>query len=278
MLCPNCGSSEKADVKETRPGRDGGIRRRRRCKECFHDFHTTEHVSGESLRVRKTEGREELFERSKLRKGIVKAAVRPHHVDRLTELVESIAQVAHQRATDGVVSSDVLAQLVLDHLREFDEVTHVRFALTQVGRRDRTDRGSRGWRRSSEFRRWLTAQYPRLEHSKPPAKLSIVVKRDDRREPYDRLKMERSVGLASKGRGGSDAEVREFALRVADAVEQELSDQALVTSGQISAQILRVLRNADHIAAIRYASTAKRFSSVEDYEIEALGLRGTKTL
>lgn len=51
MNCPNCGSSEKAMVKETRPTTDGGVRRRRRCPICFHDFETTEHISGDRLRV-----------------------------------------------------------------------------------------------------------------------------------------------------------------------------------------------------------------------------------
>jgi transcriptional repressor NrdR len=278
MICPNCGSPDKAEVKETRPGSDGGIRRRRRCKSCFHDFHTVEQVSSESLRVQKSDGQEQLFERAKLRRGIVKAAVRPHHVDRLTELVEAIAQAAHRQAHDGLITTGVLSEIVLDQLREFDEVTHVRYALTQVGRRDQSARGQRGWKRSSDFRAWLTEEYPRLNHSRPSVKLNLVVKRDDRREPYDRQKLERSVGLASKGRGRSDAEVRAFALKVADDAEEALSDQALVTSGQVSAEILRVLRDTDHIAAIRYASTAKRFSSVEDFETEALGLRGAKTL
>ncbi len=277
MLCPKCGSGGKAEVKETRSAVDGGIRRRRRCPECHHDFHTIEHVSGDRLRVRKSDGQDELFERSKLRRGIVKAAVRPHHIDQLSELVESITQVAHQRAADEFIDSGSLAEVVLEHLRDFDEVTHVRFALTQIGRRDQPDR-SRGWTRSSEFRRWLVDAYSRLEHSHPPAKLHLVVKRDDRREPYDRRKLEHSIGLSSKGRGRADLQVRDFASQIASIVEQELSDQAIVTSGQISAEIIRSLRRTDHIAAIRYASTAKRFSSVEDYEIEALGLKGTRTL
>ncbi|MCO5322054.1 MAG: ATP cone domain-containing protein [Microthrixaceae bacterium] len=264
-------------MKETRAATDGGVRRRRRCPDCHHDFQTIEHVSGERLRVCKSDGREEMFERSKLRRGIVKAAVRPHHSDRLTELVESIAQEAHQIAHDEYVDSAELAELTLRHLREFDEVTHVRFALTQRGRRDQQSR-LRGWKRSADFRKWLTREYPRLEHSNPPGKLSVVVKRDDRREPYDRTKMERSIGVASKGRGTGDAQVHDFATQVADIVEHTLGSQAMVTSGQIAAEVIRALRAADHIAAIRYASTFKRFSAVEDYEIEALGLRGLKSL
>lgn len=277
MLCPKCASDAKSEVKETRLAPDGGIRRRRRCPDCFHDFYTVEHVSGDHLRVRKSSGGEQLYERSKLRLGIVKAAVRPHHVDKLSELVESITQEAQQRAQDGLVDSKTLSQVVLRHLKDFDQVTHVRFALTQLGRRDQSDL-QRGWTRSADFRRWLTDEYPRLETSHPSAKLSVVVKRDDRREPFDRKKLERSIGLVSKGRGRTDEEVHNFATQVANLVEQELSDQAIVTSGQIAAEILRCLRHIDHVAAIRYASTAKRFVSVEDYEIEALGLKGAKSL
>lgn len=277
MLCPKCASASKSEVKETRLAPDGGIRRRRRCPDCYHDFYTVEHVSGDHLRVRKSNGQDQLYERAKLRLGIIKAAVRPHHVDQLSELVESITQEAQQRAQDGLIDSKTLAQVVLRHLKEFDEVTHVRFALTQLGRRDQQNY-QRGWTRSAEFRRWLTDTYPRLHHSYPPAKLSTVVKRDDRREPFDRKKLERSIGLVSKGRGRADDQVRDFAVQVADVVEQELSDQVIVTSGQIAAEILRSLRRIDHVAAIRYASTAKRFASIEDYEIEALGLKGSKSL
>jgi len=60
---------------------------------------------------------------------------------------------------------------------------------------------------------------------------------------------------------------------VAKAVYRALSDQPTVTSAQLASEILHVLRKKDHIAFLRYASTAKRYQSVEDYEDEAVALR-----
>jgi transcriptional regulator NrdR family protein len=49
----------------------------------------------------------------------------------------------------------------------------------------------------------------------------------------------------------------------------------LVTSGQIAAEILHALRKRDHVAFLRYASTAKGYRSAEDYESESVPLRNT---
>jgi len=51
-----------------------------------------------------------------------------------------------------------------------------------------------------------------------------------------------------------------------------LGDQPLVTSGQIASEILESLRRRDQVAYLRFASTAKRFRSPEDYEAEATAL------
>lgn len=276
MNCPHCGIAARLWVKETREQSDGSIRRRRKCESCGRDFVTTEHLSQARLRVRKSDGRIVSFDARKVRRGIIKAAVRPHHGDRLAELVESVAQDAISSApAEGLIESSEIAQIVLTHLKDFDVVTYARYALVQVGRRDsRLSPG--GWSDADDVRAWLVTEFPELKHFRAPTRLSTVVKRDGRREPYEKRKLARSVGVASKGRLGSDERVRDLADRVADDVEGDLSDQASVTSAQIAAQILFRLRHLDHIAAIRYASTAKQFTSVEDFETEAVGLRGSQ--
>jgi len=272
MHCPNCGRRDLLAVKETRQRPDGSIRRRRRCSACGLDFHTAEHISNELLQIRKSDGRVVPFDRARIHKGIVKAAVGPHHADRVSELVQAIAQEAIASGRDGVLESSVLAQIVLRHLKEFHPVTHVRFALTQVGRLDRPKHWH-GWSSADDVRRWLRLEYPDLEYFRPSPRLETVVKKDGRREPFDRHKLERSIGVAAKGRGESDEEVRIFATEAANAVIEDLFTQAIVTSGQIAAAIIAFLRQHDHIASLRFASTAKQFLSVEDYETEALGLR-----
>ena len=272
MRCPKCQAEDQLDVQETRRAVDGTIRRRRRCRSCRHAFTTIEHISSDRLHVRKSDGSQEMFDRTKLHKGILKSAVRKPDPDHLALLVETIAQTAHGRATDGVIGSDEVGLIVLEHLQEVDPVTHVRYALTQLGRVDQ-GRPERGWRTVEDARRWLRDSYPRLEYIRLPPGITEVVKRNGQREPYERQKLERSIGVASKGRRPSDEHVRSLADKVREAVEEELRGQAIVTSGQLAAEVIRSLRKVDPIAAVRFASTAKHFNSVEDYEIEAIGLQ-----
>jgi transcriptional repressor NrdR len=273
MQCPQCGLGSHLSVSETRR-HEAAIRRRRNCGHCGHTFQTLEAVVGDTLRVEKSDGTLELLDRAKLLKGVTKASVRPHHADQLAELIELIVQSARRSADEATLTTTELADIVLERLKDFDPVTHVRYALTQLGRRDRP--GRVGWKTVVDIRRWLRDEYPELEYFRPSSVTSTVVKRDGRREPFDRRKLERSIGVASKGRGDSDEAVRRLATWVADNVVGVLEHQSLVTSGQIASEILRVLRATDHVAALRFASTAKGFVSVEDYEAEALGLRDEK--
>lgn len=104
-----------------------------------------------------------------------------------------------------------------------------------------------------------------------PGSLTTVVKRDGTRQPYERQKLERSIGFAAKGREGAE-ELRERSVEVAAIVEAALFDQPMVTTGQIAAEILRVFRRWDHIAYLRFASTSKGFDSPEDFAAEAASL------
>ena len=270
MRCPSCGG-EKLQVRETRQAPEGGIRRRRRCAACGHAFSTVETVQSDFVRVRKLGGTVELFDKAKVRRGIVKASVRAHRSDRLAELVNSVADSVSEASREGEVASSEIGTIVIEHLAGFDAVTHVRFAITQLGRQDGELRS--GWRDVEDFRAWLLEAYPELAHFRPSTKISEVVKRDGRREPFDIAKLERSIGLASKGRRESDNDVRDFAQSVAQMVERELRQQSLVTSAQLAAEVLRALRQLDDVASIRFASTMKHFASAQDYECEALGLR-----
>jgi transcriptional repressor NrdR len=98
------------------------------------------------------------------------------------------------------------------------------------------------------------------------------VKSDCKSEPFDRKRLERSIRLAAKGRGASDEEVAKIATDVAERVMEALGNQPIVTTGQLSAEVLRILRDLDHIAYLQAASTIKSFKSVEDYRAEAEAL------
>jgi len=238
----------------------------------MRDFQTVEQVNPGRLQVLKRDGRVVRFDRKSVERSMRKAVVHGHKPEELAALVDAVVDAVYGKASGGAIPSSVVAEAVLKTLRQRDPAWQIRFALVQYGRRDRTSGDVSGWTDIGEVRRWLLEEYPQLRHYRPASRLEKVVKRDGRREPFDRRKLERSIGTASKGRGSRDR-VHQRATAIADIVERALGDQPLVTSGQISAEILRQLRVEDHVAYLRYASTAKGFTSPEDYEDEANGLR-----
>lgn len=270
MRCPQCGSTARQGVKETRTSGDGRIVRRRACPDCGHNFHTVEQVSEAGLQVRKADGRVVPFVGDSIRTNIRKASARRLTVAQIDDLVTAIISDLHRRADGGPIQTSQIAEAVLEHLRTVDPATHVRFALVHAGRQDRDDTRA-GWRGLNEVRAWLISQYPALAAVSSPDGLAKVVKRDGRVVEFDRGKLERGIGIASKGRGSRER-VHRLAEDVAEDVQRELGWQPVVTSGQIAAEILRSLRRRDSVAYLRMAGSLKRFSGPEDYYAEAEAL------
>jgi transcriptional regulator NrdR family protein len=107
---------------------------------------------------------------------------------------------------------------------------------------------------------------------KPSATPWIVKKRDGKEARFQRAVVPRSIGLAAKGHG-SDEDVWTFADRLAVEVEDDLRGQAIVTSQQVAAEVLKLLlRERGALADLRYASAVKPYGSVEDFWLEAFAL------
>ncbi|MFN8124085.1 MAG: ATP cone domain-containing protein [Thermoleophilia bacterium] len=227
---------------------------------------TREDFAESALQVRKGDGRLVPFNRDRLRRSVERALVRSYPSEKLDGLVARIVSTGSAEAVNGVVDSAAIGAAALTELKALDPASHIRFALVHVGRLDRARGG--GWTDVAQVRRWLHEQYPDLPHRPSPGQITTVVKRNGEREKFDRTKLERSIGRAAKGREAPDA-LRRRSAEVADMVERILFDQPVVTSGQIAAEILRVFRRWDHIAFLRFASTAKGFRSPEDFETEA---------
>jgi transcriptional repressor NrdR len=139
MRCPFCGS-EDTQVKDSRPAEDGGaIRRRRSCPTCNNRFTTFERVTLRELTVVKSDGRREPFDRDKLARSIrVALRKRPVEEDRIDRIVNTI-----QRRLDGEVENEVPArrvgELVMETLKEVDQVAYVRFASVYRNFREAKD-------------------------------------------------------------------------------------------------------------------------------------------
>jgi transcriptional repressor NrdR len=128
MRCPKCGCQEDKVI-DSRASREGAtIRRRRECTGCTHRFTTYEEVEHEGLMVLKRDGRREEFSREKLLSGIKKACQkRPVSLKSLDELVDHIVAVVTEKF-EGEVPGDFIGKMVMDGLRELDDVAYVRFA------------------------------------------------------------------------------------------------------------------------------------------------------
>jgi len=127
-------------VIDSRASREGAtIRRRRECIACGFRFTTYEEVEHAGLLVLKRDGRREEFTRVKLASGIEKACQkRPISPKAIEDLVEKIAD----EVTDGYereVPGEVIGKLVMDALRQIDEVAYVRFASVYRRFQEATD-------------------------------------------------------------------------------------------------------------------------------------------
>ncbi|MBP7332580.1 MAG: Transcriptional repressor NrdR [Firmicutes bacterium ADurb.Bin373] len=128
MRCPFCKFSDSR-VLDSRPTVEGdAIRRRRECGGCGKRFTTYEKADGLLLVVVKKDGRREAFDRQKLMRGLIIACrKRPVSIERLEDIVDSIEREL-RNLMELEVKSEHIGELVMDHLRNLDEVAYVRFA------------------------------------------------------------------------------------------------------------------------------------------------------
>lgn len=128
MHCPFCGCLD-SKVIDSRASEEGNaIRRRRECLACQKRFTTYERVEEVPLIVIKKDGRREPFDRSKVLNGLVKACEkRPVSYATLEKLVNTVERELRNRMEQEIASS-VVGELIMEGLRDIDEVAYVRFA------------------------------------------------------------------------------------------------------------------------------------------------------
>jgi transcriptional repressor NrdR len=128
MLCPFCGRSD-SKVIDTRASDDhNAIRRRRECLECQRRFTTYERLEETPLIVIKKDERREVFDRSKLLNGVLKACEkRPVPVMEVERLVDTVERELRNRM-EPEVRSTVIGDLIMEELKKLDGVAYVRFA------------------------------------------------------------------------------------------------------------------------------------------------------
>lgn len=128
MRCPFCQHSDTR-VTDSRGSDDGeNIRRRRECMECHKRFTTYEMIEVTPLIIVKRSGRREQFDRNKLLNGILRACDKRFvPIDVMEDIVNSVERQMRNEL-GGEVTSEHIGELVLEHLRDVDQVAYVRFA------------------------------------------------------------------------------------------------------------------------------------------------------
>lgn len=128
MRCPYCMHSESKVIDTREPVFADTIRRRRECLKCKKRFTTYERIEELQLRVIKKDNRIEQFDRSKVRRGILKACEkRPVKLEKIEEMVDQVE--AELRKQDSIeIPSKVIGEIIMDRLKSLDKVAYIRFA------------------------------------------------------------------------------------------------------------------------------------------------------
>ena len=128
MKCPFC-SFEESKVIDSRPTDEGEkIRRRRECISCGKRFTTYEIIESVPIIVVKKDKSRQAFDRVKLFNGMLRACEkRPVSIEQIDRTVSEI-EAELQNSLDREVTSVHIGELVMDKLKELDEVAYVRFA------------------------------------------------------------------------------------------------------------------------------------------------------
>lgn len=128
MKCPFC-AEQDTQVLESRAVEEGkSIRRRRECGKCRKRFTTYEKVKGTALWVIKKDGRRELFDREKVKRGVLRAIEkRPISIDLVDDIIERVEREMLRREKEEV-SSKAIGRSVLKKLKKIDKVAWLRFA------------------------------------------------------------------------------------------------------------------------------------------------------
>ena len=128
MKCPYCGD-ENTRVIDSRPAEDGdSIRRRRQCDACSKRFTTYEKIETIPVFVIKKDNTREPYDRSKIEKGIMLSVrKRPVKIEDITNMIDEIENTIFSQDSKEVPST-FIGELIMECLRNLDQVAYVRFA------------------------------------------------------------------------------------------------------------------------------------------------------
>ena len=124
MKCPYCGNSDTRVI-DSRPAEEGNsIRRRRSCDACGKRFTTYEKIETIPLIIIKKDDNREQYDRGKFERGILRACYkRPVSAARMETVETQVFSLEEKE-----IASSTIGEIVMDALKDLDEVAYVRFA------------------------------------------------------------------------------------------------------------------------------------------------------
>ncbi len=128
MRCMYCGCTESKVIDSRSTDEDRTIRRRRECMQCGRRFTTYETIETTPVLVIKNGGNRQAFDPNKIKNGIIKACEkRPVSMSKIDKLVEDIKKQVYN-SLEQEISSKSIGEMVMDGLKDIDEVAYVRYA------------------------------------------------------------------------------------------------------------------------------------------------------
>ena len=107
---------------------EAAIRRRRECERCAKRFTTYEKIEEMPLIIVKKDGRREVYQRSKIINGLLKACEkRPVSIKEIEDIVDDIEKELYN-SLDKEIDSKRIGEMVMNRLKNVDDVAYVRFA------------------------------------------------------------------------------------------------------------------------------------------------------
>ena len=125
MYC-NCTESKVIDSRSADDEKT--IRRRRECIQCGRRFTTYESIEMSTILVVKADGTRQAFDGGKIKRGIIKASEkRPIPIEKIDALVEDVTKQVYN-SMEQEISAKKIGEMVMDGLKQLDEVAYVRYA------------------------------------------------------------------------------------------------------------------------------------------------------
>lgn len=128
MKCPYCGYNESKVIDSRSTDDDMNIRRRRECLKCSKRYTTYEKIEDIPILVVKRDQSREYFDKSKIVNGIIKSCQkRPVSRAQIEEIADNIEKkLSNDMVTE--VSYREIGEMIMESLKEIDDVSYVRFA------------------------------------------------------------------------------------------------------------------------------------------------------